>query len=620
MSRLQVAQLRKGKKGKKQEAEANQPEAGSEQDFNEAAESVNESSQPGSTEPMPDAPLDMPEASGAPDSLEQQEQEQPTQPEAIEADATNESKNDTTPQTQESKQSLSQQSKLRSSSFRRSSPHRDSTSDSTKKGSLDIVSESQSPPDVFRRQALRLEELERENKRLEKDLGNARSKWNQADEELEELRAMKAEVESLRTQLVRADEITKETETLKEEIAVLRRQNLQAAKRNNTTHPSSSHQPDPAIPANVSTSPSPSADSAALQNELKAKASNIEAMEIEISNLRARLDSQTETSNANIRRLEDKISVTEAALNTTTQNLENTKSAADSTTKTSNEAQVKGLEAQLSEASTTKAEFEKKVSLLDAKISTLTNVHKESESRHQVLLQEKERLDEEQHQLKQRAIESENEYLRLREEVEHLRERNVDGVSATDNGGHDDELLDQLEDEDRSRLQKRIRELEDEIFDVRRNLWREKRIDLQEGMTDPSVMESVDYSQDDDDANIQGGTPLERRKNVSRQSPRKHSSFSTVLSSGIAAFTGTPLHQVRGQAHPEQEEEDVDDDFDENAFANAQREAEERNRIERMREVKRKLRDEWKGYRLDLVDARLGAQGAGIPLGDIFEA
>lgn len=567
---------------------------------------------------MPDAPLEMPDASNAPESTTQQEQqeqqEQPESQESTEPNTENEDKENTASQDRESKQSLSQQSKLRSSSFCRPSPPRDSTPDDAKQGALSTVAES--PPEVFRRQTLRLEELERENKRLEKDMGNIRSKWNQADEELEESRALKAEVESLRSQVRHAEELSKETETLKEEIALLRRQSLQAAKRSSTSHPSSPHQPNPANLAGIK-SPSPSSDSSALQNELKSKTLSIETMEMEISNLRARLDSQVDGSNLRIQNLESELSAAQATLETTTKDLESTKAAADSATKASNEAQIKELEAQLSKASTTTAEAENKVALLEVKISTLTNVHKESESRHQILLREKESLDKELHQLKEKLRGSENDNLQLREEVDHLRKRDVAGSSPTD-GGHDDELLAQLEDEDRSRLQWRIRELEEEAFNLRRNLWREKRVDMQEGLTDPSAMEGFNYTQADlDDANLLGEAASKRRTTPSRRSAPKHSSFSTVLSSGIAAFTGTPLREN----HPEQEGEDMmGDDFDEDAFANAQREAEERNRIERVREVKRELRDKWKGYRLNLVDARHGAQGAGLPLGDIFEA
>lgn len=54
-------------------------------------------------------------------------------------------------------------------------------------------------------------------------------------------------------------------------------------------------------------------------------------------------------------------------------------------------------------------------------------------------------------------------------------------------------------------------------------------------------------------------------------------------------------------------------DFDEDAFRRAQEE-EGRKRIERVREVKRGLK-EWEGWRMDLVDVRVGVPG----LGEVFD-
>ena len=121
-----------------------------------------------------------------------------------------------------------------------------------------------------------------------------------------------------------------------------------------------------------------------------------------------------------------------------------------------------------------------------------------------------------------------------------------------------------------------------------------------------------------------GGTP-----DHSRPQQQQHSSFSTVLSSGIAAFTGgnrsrTP--STTNQPHPPAtrgslellSEENFDDEFDETEFARAQAEEEGRKRVEWAREIKSKLGD-WKGWRLDLVDSRAGAEGAGVGMGEIFE-
>ncbi|KAL9605805.1 MAG: hypothetical protein Q9204_009483, partial [Flavoplaca sp. TL-2023a] len=53
---------------------------------------------------------------------------------------------------------------------------------------------------------------------------------------------------------------------------------------------------------------------------------------------------------------------------------------------------------------------------------------------------------------------------------------------------------------------------------------------------------------------------------------------------------------------------DDEDGFDEEAFRQAQEE-EGRKRLERVREVKRGLK-EWEGWRMDIVDVRVGGGGA----------
>lgn len=76
--------------------------------------------------------------------------------------------------------SLSVQSKMRSSSFRQAS------------GPLSpeilFSPGGDTAPDIYRKQALRIEDLERENKKLSKDAGDAEKRWKKAEEELEDLR------------------------------------------------------------------------------------------------------------------------------------------------------------------------------------------------------------------------------------------------------------------------------------------------------------------------------------------------------------------------------------------------------------------------------------------------
>jgi hypothetical protein len=79
-----------------------------------------------------------------------------------------------------SSSSISQQSKMRSSSFR--SPT----------GPLSpghgFPPEENTAPEIYRKQALRIEELEKENKRLAKEASDGEKRWKRAEEELEDLR------------------------------------------------------------------------------------------------------------------------------------------------------------------------------------------------------------------------------------------------------------------------------------------------------------------------------------------------------------------------------------------------------------------------------------------------
>ncbi len=81
---------------------------------------------------------------------------------------------------QTSAPSLSQQSKIRSSSFRQGplSP-----------GLAGPISpDGETAPDIYRKHVARIEELEKENKRLGKDLADAEKRWQKAEEELADLR------------------------------------------------------------------------------------------------------------------------------------------------------------------------------------------------------------------------------------------------------------------------------------------------------------------------------------------------------------------------------------------------------------------------------------------------
>ena len=79
--------------------------------------------------------------------------------------------------------SISVQSKMRSSSFRQTSAAGGPLSPD-----IGYSPEGGSAPDIYRKQASRIEELERENKRLAKEATDGENRWRKAEEELEDLR------------------------------------------------------------------------------------------------------------------------------------------------------------------------------------------------------------------------------------------------------------------------------------------------------------------------------------------------------------------------------------------------------------------------------------------------
>lgn len=170
----------------------------------------------------------------------------------------------------------------------------------------------------------------------------------------------------------------------------------------------------------------------------------------------------------------------------------------------------------------------------------------------------------------------------------------------------DEAALEELEDEERRRAAARVRELEAEVFELRRGVWRERRRDLQPGLDDGGAGAAPF---DDVDLSAAGASP--------RGAPRHGgSTFSDVISSGISAFTGGTRRASGGrQTLPPRKQSlglmsDDEFDFDPEAFRLAQEE-EQRKRVERIREVKRGL-TKWQDFRLDLVDIRR-------PMGGVFE-
>lgn len=375
----------------------------------------------------------------------------------------------------------------------------------------------------------------------------------------------------------------------KSEIAALQRQNTQLqAQRRHGSSPSVSVPP----PSNY-------------EAELASKSANIESMEIEISNLRAQVErlSSGNSEKEQIMALEDKLARSERAAVTAQRELGDLKRNLDRTTekavkegseRISAETKLRTLERESEEAKANAEELQKKVDALEKKVATLTTLHKEHDARFQTQRRKREKAEKEALDLRSRLAGVDNENSRLREERERLSKRHAEGI--------DDDGVDELENEERQRLEKRVRELEGEVHELRRGVWRERRKELDgedaSGLTSPGAKFT--------DVDLSGGMSPSRRRSIAHGK-----GFGDFITSGINAITGANAG-AGGDDSLLKDDEDMD--FDEDAFRLAQEE-EGKKRIERIKDVKRSLKN-WEGWRLDLVENR---RGGGEGVGEIFE-
>jgi DNA polymerase III alpha subunit (gram-positive type) len=335
-------------------------------------------------------------------------------------------------------------------------------------------------------------------------------------------------------------------------------------------------------------------------------------MEIEISNLRAHIErlSSGNSEKEQITALEEKLARSEKSatiaqreLGDLKKNLERTteKAVKEGSERISAETKLRTLEREASEAQLQNEELKKKVEVLEKKVATLGTLHKEHDARSQAQKKEREKAEKEASELRARLAGIENENLRLREERERIKKTHAQGI--------DDEGVDELENEERQRLEKKVRELEGEVHELRGGVWRERRKELDgeesSGVTSPGARFT--------DVDLSGGMSPSRRRSIA---PHGKGGIGDFLASGFNAITGANNvpGAARGGAEDALLEDDEDLDFDEDAFRLAQEE-EMKKRIERVKEVKRALKD-WEGWRLDLVENR---RGGGEGVGEIFE-
>ncbi|KAH7407480.1 hypothetical protein BKA64DRAFT_597117 [Cadophora sp. MPI-SDFR-AT-0126] len=483
--------------------------------------------------------------------------------------------------------SLSLQSKMRSSSFRQSSG-------APLSPSYGFSPEGDTAPEIYRKQAARIEELEKENKRLAREVSDGERRWKKAEQELEDFREADVESAEEGANTISNSGSSNELKKLKAEIAALQRQNTQLQAQSSRI---SRHGSSPSVSVLVP---------ADYEATLLSKSSTIESMEIEISTLRAQIERMASGSSEKeqITALESKLLRSERSaeaaqreLGDLKKNLERTteKAVKEGSERISAETKLRTLEHETAESKAHSEELQKKVDALEKKVSTLATLHKEHDARSQAQKKEREKAEKEASELRARLAGIENENLRLREERERARKRDAQGI--------DDEGVDELENEERQRLEKKVRDLEGEVHELRRGVWRERRRELDgeesSGVTSPGTRFM--------DVDLGGGMSPSRRRSIA---PGGKGGLGDFLTSGFNAITGANAAGGDGALL----EDDEDSDFDEDAFRIAQ-EAEAAKRIERVKEIKRGLKN-WEGWRLDLVENR---RGGGDSAGEIFE-
>ncbi|CAK7265470.1 hypothetical protein SEPCBS119000_001528 [Sporothrix epigloea] len=500
--------------------------------------------------------------------------------------------------------SLSEQSRLRSTSFRHGGPGPGPG------GPLSPSADGETAADIYRKQVMRIEELERQNKRLVKDAADAEKRWQKAEDALADARDG-------------ASADTPELAKLKSDIAALTRQNAQLQARSNTRHGSS-----PSMSVGVP----PLSD---LETQLASKTQTIETMELEMSRLRAQVErlsmgtpqNEPEASSghgqgAQIAALEEKLERAEKAAGTAQRELSEArrnldraseKSVKESSARTSAETKLRALGQEKEDLLAERDALARKVEGLEKKVLTLTTLHKEHDARSQTLRRDKEKAEKDLTDVRTRLERAEAEILRLRKN------------DARDGGGTDDERLDELlasspEASERiEQLGRRVRELESENTDLRHGIWHERRKELQ---MDPDTDAPARHFSDVD---LSPGVGTGGKQRGSTGSVGGGGGggglgdfFSALTGSGGNGTGHAHYGHSHGHGYGHHDDGFLDDggdlDFDEEAFRRAQEE-EARQRLERVRETKRALKN-WDGWRLDLVESR---QGGAEGIGPIFE-
>lgn len=420
--------------------------------------------------------------------------------------------------------------------------------------------------DLYKKQTSKIEELERENKSLKEQQDANIQRLSKAEEELQSLREGSGEVAELRSK-------AKENQRLTAELASAHRQLAQVQKEQKTTTRRTSSSASPEV-----------------AEQLASKDSTIQSLELDISNLRnqiSTLESSLSERDASTQELSERADLAEARTKTAQQELDalrvsisfpsdETASARDDPEALTKRISV--LESDLRTANSSAEAAAQRVISLEQKIEALTKLHKES----LVSSQARER----------EVTDLRSQLQRQTQRTSHVRPDNLEEFELSES------------ESETGQLQARLRALEAENFDLRRGVWRDKRVELQ-GMHDEGLLEDVDLHTPDGLSRHRGSLP------------RQTSTFQEVITSGINAFTGRERpQQTRDRALSIGLMSD-DGGFDEEAFRLAQEE-EQKRRLERIKDVKRGL-DQWRGWRVDIADLRRNGVGDGRHVGAVFE-
>lgn len=237
---VQVAQLQKQKKkaNKKGSGATDTPKDAEASKEPESTEQTEEPT-PGAEEPSPadtpadEKPQDTPADSTIPEEPAESEAEEkqdepiespmepmPPAPTSPDPDAEPQPARLDAPRGHGRQPSLSIQSKMRSSSFRKTSVSQGSVSPSPStlksppQSLPPLTGDGDSVHEVFRKQSTRIEDLEKDNKRMEKELADATSRWRKTEDQLEDMRESSVDGAELREKLKQAEEKAASIESL----------------------------------------------------------------------------------------------------------------------------------------------------------------------------------------------------------------------------------------------------------------------------------------------------------------------------------------------------------------------------------------------------------------------